>query len=118
MISYMISCAIIILGEGCGLPMKRKSDSHESRSLEIADEIYNGKILLRVSRSLHHDLILNAKENNLSLNAYIIQLISRQISLREVMDSIQKLSSNSNQNITEEKNQTFSPLLSNEVYKK
>lgn len=55
----------------------------------------NGKILLRISKELHRELIFNAKEQGLSLNSYLQQVILLGFSLETFKHNAQ--------NITEEK---------------
>lgn len=53
-------------------------------------DTYSGKILLRISKSLHRDLAAGAKANNVSINAYVFELLSQRHCLREILDHINK----------------------------
>ncbi|MGD9580913.1 MAG: toxin-antitoxin system HicB family antitoxin [Vampirovibrionia bacterium] len=44
---------------------------------ELNIDKYSGKILLRVPKSLHRDLILKAALENVSLNAFVNSLLAR-----------------------------------------
>ena len=73
--------------------------------LESGDEIplpdavnnasYSGKILLRLPKSLHKELVEKAKKDNVSLNTYLVKLISERNILKKVMDLMENYSSGS-----------------------
>lgn len=47
--------------------------SHEQLTADIE---YNGKISLRLPKSLHKDLVVNAKKEGVSLNQYLLYKLS------------------------------------------
>lgn len=49
---------------------------------------YSGQIRLRMPKSLHASLASGAKENNVSLNTYLITLLSERHTLSEVMKRV------------------------------
>jgi antitoxin HicB len=56
-------------------------ESAFERGLDIpepADEAYNGRILVRLPKSLHRQLVEQAKEQGVSLNQWILTLLAMQ----------------------------------------
>lgn len=49
-------------------------------SVMTTNTSYSGRMTLRTSKSLHQKLVENASEENVSLNAYIVQTIERGLS--------------------------------------
>ncbi len=58
---------------------------------ECFEETYSGKILLRVSKEMHRDLVLSAKNQGISLNAYLNQTISLGHSLNCFKENLNNL---------------------------
>ncbi|HEC93686.1 MAG TPA: toxin-antitoxin system HicB family antitoxin, partial [Candidatus Atribacteria bacterium] len=59
----------------------------------LEEEKYSGRILLRLPKSLHRKLIENAKEEGVSLNQYIVYLISernKENKLNQILSHIRR----------------------------
>jgi len=54
----------------------------------LEEEKYSGRILLRLPKSLHRKLIENAKEEGVSLNQYIVYLISERNKENKLLNQI------------------------------
>jgi len=62
--------------------IEKANDTSKGISLEQMREIrasqkYNGKISLRVPKTLHKDLVVNAKDEGISLNQYILYKLAK-----------------------------------------
>ncbi len=57
--------------------LENKLNLGETIPLPITEENYSGKVLVRVPRTLHRRLIIEAKKEGVSLNQYIIYKLSR-----------------------------------------
>jgi predicted HicB family RNase H-like nuclease len=55
---------------------------------------YNGKVMLRMPPYLHESMILRAAEQGVSLNQYLIALLSRNLGYEEGIDAGLKTSNN------------------------
>jgi Uncharacterized protein encoded in hypervariable junctions of pilus gene clusters len=52
-------------------------DKDDKELLELAGRDYNGKILLRLPKTLHRELASNAKSEGISLNQFLLYKLSR-----------------------------------------
>jgi antitoxin HicB len=57
----------------------------------MEEEKYSGRILVRLPKYLHRDLVKSAKEEGMSLNSYIVSLLSERNARREVLREIKKV---------------------------
>ena len=57
----------VALEEGDNIPLPENMD----------DKTYSGKILVRVPKRIHRELIIHAKDNNISLNSYSNSVLSK-----------------------------------------
>jgi antitoxin HicB len=54
----------------------------------LEEKKYNGRILLRLPKSLHKKLAENAKKEGVSLNQYIVHLLSERNAQREILNDV------------------------------
>jgi len=75
----------VALEEGIDIPLPES----------MREENYSGRILLRLPKSLHKKLAESAKKEGISINAYIISLLSEKNTekevIREVNEQLEKL---------------------------
>jgi predicted RNase H-like HicB family nuclease len=62
--------------------------------LPLTENSYSGKTVVRMPRSLHQKLVENAEQENISLNQYILYLLSEQNSLKQLSNLFNKPMSN------------------------
>ncbi|KAA0257616.1 type II toxin-antitoxin system HicB family antitoxin [Deferribacter autotrophicus] len=55
---------------------------------------FSGKVLLRMPKTLHKTLALNAKKEGVSLNAYLVHLLSINTTLKQLDDKLEKIIKN------------------------
>lgn len=65
----------------------------QGRSIPVPEEIpeYSGKFLTRISRSLHRDLAVAAKQENVSLNQYVFQLLAQGYVLQDNRNHLERI---------------------------
>ncbi len=69
--------------------LKKGIDIPEPKKEEFKD--YSGRILLRLPVDLHYKLATQAKTNNMSLNSYIIYLLSTELTLDSLAKEMEKI---------------------------
>ena len=57
----------------------------------IEEEKYSGRILLRLPKYLHRELAESAKEEGMSINAYIVSLLSERNAERKILRKIEQV---------------------------
>jgi len=65
----------------------------QGRSIPVPEEApeYSGKFMTRISRSLHRDLAVAAKQENVSLNQYVFQLLAQGYVLQANRDHLERI---------------------------
>ncbi|MBW4543235.1 MAG: type II toxin-antitoxin system HicB family antitoxin [Symplocastrum torsivum CPER-KK1] len=69
--------AIANINEARELWIETAYEAGDEIPLPSTDDTYNGKLLLRMPKSLHRRLAEKADGENVSLNQYIVSLLSR-----------------------------------------
>ncbi|MBM2825516.1 MAG: hypothetical protein HW402_1180 [Dehalococcoidales bacterium] len=84
----------------------------EDVPVPVERESYSGRILVRMSRSLHRALSLMAESEKLSLNQLIVTILAKEVGrldiLNRVEDKIDRLLDKVNDALEKEERQTFS----------
>ena len=86
-----------------------ESLTHSGRSIPEPEKMtyHSGQIRLRMPKMLHASLASGAKENNVSLNTYLVSLLSERHILHEVLAKLSHL---------EDHSKTMDDHLSHELY--
>lgn len=65
----------------------------QGRSIPVPEEApeYSGKFMTRISRSLHRDLAVAAKRENVSLNQYVFQLLAQGYVLQDNRNHLERI---------------------------
>lgn len=65
----------------------------QGRSIPVPEESpeYSGKFMTRISRSLHRDLAVAAKRENVSLNQYVFQLLAQGYVLQDNRNHLERI---------------------------
>lgn len=65
----------------------------QGRPIPVPEEApeYSGKFMTRISRSLHRDLAVAAKRENVSLNQYVFQLLAQGYVLQDNRNQLERI---------------------------
>ena len=58
------------------------------------EQEYSGRFLVRIPKKLHRDLVCQAKENDISLNQFVVYLLTKALELDSVRSIIEKYFNN------------------------
>lgn len=54
-------------------------------------EVYSGRFVVRISRTLHRQLVENAKKEGISLNQYVVQLLAQALGSQQQKTQMQQM---------------------------